>query len=136
MLHIYIDADACPVKNEVYRVASREGLEVTLVANSTMRIPDDPSITLEVVGDAFDAADDWIVQAVDFDDIVITAGGYENLTAAVPKSAEEVERARENRLSGWRATMRNSQRAAIATWVSAECANWALPAPSRACCWG
>ena len=50
MLHIYIDADACPVKNEVYRVADREGLEVTLVSNSPMRIPEAPTVSFEVVG--------------------------------------------------------------------------------------
>lgn len=73
MLHIYIDADACPVKNEVYRVAEREGLAVTLVANSAMRIPEKPNITLEVVGNGFDAADDRIVEIVAPGDIVITA---------------------------------------------------------------
>lgn len=73
MLHIYIDADACPVKNEVYRVADRYSLEVTLVANSTMRIPDDSRISLEVVDSGFDAADDWIVEKLQPYDIVITA---------------------------------------------------------------
>ena len=73
MLHIYVDADACPVKQEVYRVARRYGLDVTLVANSWMRIPDDEGFTLEVVKDDFDAADDWIVARVHPDDIVITA---------------------------------------------------------------
>ena len=73
MLHIYIDADACPVKNEVYRVAKRCGLEVTLVANSWMRVPDEAWIRLEVVGGGFDEADDWIVENVEPDDIVITA---------------------------------------------------------------
>jgi uncharacterized protein YaiI (UPF0178 family) len=73
MLHIFIDADACPVKNEVYRVAERYCLEVTLVANSSMRVPDDQRITLEVVGNGFDAADDWIVENVKPQDIVITA---------------------------------------------------------------
>jgi len=73
MLHIYIDADACPVKNEVYRVAKRYNLDVTLVANSQMRVPNDPKIALEVVGEGFDAADDWIVEHVQCDDIVITA---------------------------------------------------------------
>lgn len=73
MLHIYIDADACPVKNEVYRVAERYSLDVTLVANSPMRIPDDPRITLEVVDSGFDAADDWIVDHLEPHDIVITA---------------------------------------------------------------
>ena len=73
MLHIYIDADACPVKDEVYRVARRYGLPVTLVANSWMRVPDESRIALEVVGDASDAADDWIVGHVEVDDLVITA---------------------------------------------------------------
>ena len=73
MLHIFIDADACPMKNEVFRVAARYGLEVTLVANSWMRTPDEPWISLEVVGDGFDAADDWIVEHVEPHDIVITA---------------------------------------------------------------
>lgn len=73
MLHIFIDADACPVKNEVYRVAGRYSLDVTLVANSSMRIPDDPRITLEVVDSGFDAADDWIVEHLEPHDIVITA---------------------------------------------------------------
>ena len=73
MLHIFVDADACPVKQEVYRVASRFRLEVTLVANSWMRVPDERWIALEVVKDGFDAADDWIVEHVHPDDIVITA---------------------------------------------------------------
>ena len=73
MLHIYVDADACPVKQEVYRVAKRYQLEVTLVANSWMRIPDERWLKLEVVGEGFDAADDWIVEQVQADDIVITA---------------------------------------------------------------
>ncbi len=73
MLHIYVDADACPVKQEVYRVAGRCRLEVTLVTNSRMRVPDEPWITLEVVRDGLDAADDWIVEHVSPSDIVITA---------------------------------------------------------------
>ena len=73
MLHIYIDADACPVKNEVYRVAARSTLPVTLVANSSMRVPKDPRVTLEVVDWGFDAADDWIVEHLQPHDIVITA---------------------------------------------------------------
>jgi uncharacterized protein YaiI (UPF0178 family) len=61
------------MKNEVYRVAGRYGLEVTLVANSWMQVPRHPGIRLEVVKDGFDAADDWIVEHVQVDDIVITA---------------------------------------------------------------
>ena len=73
MLHIFVDADACPVKQEVYRVAQRYGLNVTLVSNSWMRVPDERWLVLEVVGNAFDEADDWIVDHVQPDDIVITA---------------------------------------------------------------
>jgi uncharacterized protein YaiI (UPF0178 family) len=73
LLHIYIDADACPVKQEVYRVAERYHLDVTLVANSWMRISSYPWLKLVVVNDKFDAADDWIVAHAQKDDIVITA---------------------------------------------------------------
>lgn len=73
MLHIYVDADACPVKQEVYRVATRYRLEVTLVANSWMRIPSDRRLSLKVVGDRLDAADDWIAEQAEPGDIVITA---------------------------------------------------------------
>ncbi len=73
MLHIFVDADACPVKSEVYRVASRYNLDVTLVTNSWMRIPNELWIALEVVEDGFDAADDWIVTHVEPHDIVVTA---------------------------------------------------------------
>ena len=73
MLHIFIDADACPVKTAVFRVAGRYHLNVTLVANSWMRIPNERWIRLEVVKDGFDAADDWIAEHVQADDIVITA---------------------------------------------------------------
>jgi uncharacterized protein YaiI (UPF0178 family) len=73
LLHIFIDADACPVKNEVYKVASRYNLDVTLVSNSWMRIPKVERIVLKVVNDDLDAADDWIVQQVKLEDIVVTA---------------------------------------------------------------
>jgi hypothetical protein len=72
-LHIYVDADACPVKQEVYRVAGRCRLDVTLVANSWMRIPHRARVSLEVVAGGLDAADDWIVEHVQPDDVVITA---------------------------------------------------------------
>ncbi len=73
MPQIFVDADACPVKDEVYRVARRHGLRVTLAAAQWMRIPVDDAFTLEVVGSDPDAADDWIVEHVGEDDIVITA---------------------------------------------------------------
>ena len=73
MLHIFVDADACPVKQEVYRVAKRHSLSVTLVSGSWMRIPEAVPVTLKVVDQGMDAADDWIVEHVQTDDIVVTA---------------------------------------------------------------
>ena len=73
MLNIFVDADACPVKEEVYRVAGRYQLNVTLVANSRMRVPDHPGISLVVVKKGLDEADDWIVEHVRHHDIVVTA---------------------------------------------------------------
>ncbi len=72
-MHIFVDADACPVKSEVYRVAHRYKLGVTLVAGARMRIPDGMNIGLKVVGQGMDAADNWIVDQVEPTDIVITA---------------------------------------------------------------
>lgn len=72
MLHIYIDGDACPVKKEVYRVAERFGLRVTLVANSKMWYPDDERIDFVLVENKFDAADQWIEKEVQKGDVVIT----------------------------------------------------------------
>jgi uncharacterized protein YaiI (UPF0178 family) len=71
--HIYIDADACPVKEEVYRVARRYALRVTLVANAPQRIPDDEEFDLVVVREGMDVADDWISEHAGPTDIVITA---------------------------------------------------------------
>jgi uncharacterized protein YaiI (UPF0178 family) len=70
---IYVDADACPVKEEICRVARRHGLNVILVTNTPMRIPDHDSVRLVVVDDGFDAADDWIADHVGDRDIVVTA---------------------------------------------------------------
>jgi uncharacterized protein YaiI (UPF0178 family) len=70
---IYIDADACPVKDEVYRVAARYGLPVFVVCNSWIRTPADPRITLAVVDEGPDVADDWIAERAGPGDIVITA---------------------------------------------------------------
>ena len=70
---IYVDADACPVKKEVYRVGKRYELNVILVANSWMRTPTEPWLELRVVDDHPDAADDWIVDHAVADDILVTA---------------------------------------------------------------
>jgi len=73
VLEIFIDADGCPVKQEVYRVAQRYGLHVTVVANSRIRIPRADWSELVVVEGRFDAVDDWIVEHVAENDIVISA---------------------------------------------------------------
>ena len=62
MTAIYVDADACPVKNEIYRVAERYGLKVYVVSNSWLGVPRDPRVELVVVSDGFDAADNWIAE--------------------------------------------------------------------------
>ena len=71
--HIYIDADACPVREETYRVARRHGVPVTVVANSFIRVPREPGFTFRLVDDGFDAADDWIAEAVTSEAVVITS---------------------------------------------------------------
>ena len=73
MTSLFIDADACPVKDEVYRVAARLGLAVFVVANSWIRTPGEPRITAVVVEEGPDAADDWIADRVAPTDVVITA---------------------------------------------------------------
>ncbi len=70
---ILVDADACPVKDEVYRVAFRRMVAVRVVSNSRMRVPDHPLVERVVVSDAFDAADDWIAGEAGPADVVITA---------------------------------------------------------------
>ena len=72
MSEILVDADSCQVKEEVYRVAKRYGLRVILVANSQMHIPSEGWLKLVVVSDQFDAADDWIVEYITKNDIVIS----------------------------------------------------------------
>lgn len=62
---ILIDADACPVKDEIYRVAERYRAEVRVVSNAPFRIPDSPRVKRVVVSDSFDAADDWIAAAAE-----------------------------------------------------------------------
>ncbi len=69
---IFVDADGCPVKEEVYRVARRYQLEVTLVSNAWMRIPREARLTQVVVPGGLDVADDWIVEHVHENDIVIS----------------------------------------------------------------
>lgn len=72
-LRILVDADACPVKEEIYKVAFRREVPVTIVSNSHFRLPRHPLIGRVVVSDGFDAADDWIAEAADARAVVITA---------------------------------------------------------------
>src|SRR5271154_6232476 len=72
MLIIYIDADACPVKDEIYRVARRYAMRVVIVANAPLRVPTDVLFEL-VVRTGFGAADDWIAEQCGPGDIVVTA---------------------------------------------------------------
>ena len=71
-VRILVDADACPVKDEVYRVAFRRGVAVKVVSNMRMRVPDHPLVSQVVVSDKFDAADDWIAETAGPRDVVIT----------------------------------------------------------------
>jgi uncharacterized protein YaiI (UPF0178 family) len=70
---IYVDADACPVKDEIYRVAARHGLPVSVVAGQFIRVPHDPQIERIAAGSGMDAADDWIAERATRGDIVITS---------------------------------------------------------------
>lgn len=73
MTAILVDADACPVKDEVYKVAMRREVPVTIVSNSPIRIPAHPLIGRVLVSDRFDAADDWIAERAGARDVVVTA---------------------------------------------------------------
>lgn len=73
MLTILVDADACPVKEEIYKVAYRHEVSVVVVSNSLIRIPAHPLISRAIVSDSFDAADDWIVERADAGAVVVTA---------------------------------------------------------------
>lgn len=71
-IEIYVDADACPVKDEVYRVAARYGLKTFVIANGGLRVPPSPMIELVIVEQGPDVADDWIAERVQGGDIVVT----------------------------------------------------------------
>ena len=72
-VRILVDADACPVKDEIYRVALRHAVPVTIVSNSHIRVPAHPLIARQLVSDAFDAADDWIADQADAASVVVTS---------------------------------------------------------------
>jgi uncharacterized protein YaiI (UPF0178 family) len=84
MLEIYVDADGCPVKDEVYRVAERYGLKVWVVANAWLRVPEGPQVSRVTVSEGLDRADDWIAERIGPRDIAVTAD--------VPLAARCVER--------------------------------------------
>ncbi|MGE0661314.1 MAG: YaiI/YqxD family protein [Reyranellaceae bacterium] len=69
---VYVDADACPVKQEIYKVAERHGLPVVVVSNSFINVPRTPNIRLQMVGEGLNVADDWIAEQATARDIVIT----------------------------------------------------------------
>ena len=73
MTEIFIDGDACPVKDEVYAVAARIGLAVVVVANQRINVPQDLGVEMVVVEEGPDAADDWIAEEIRANDVVITA---------------------------------------------------------------
>ena len=73
MIRILVDADACPVKDEIYRVAERHAVAVSVVANSAFRVPIGPMVERVIVSDGFDAADDWIADRAGPATIVVTA---------------------------------------------------------------
>jgi uncharacterized protein YaiI (UPF0178 family) len=72
-IRILVDADACPVKEEIYKVAFRRDVPVNIVSNSRLRVPEHPLIERIVVSDGFDAADDWIAETADARAVVVTA---------------------------------------------------------------
>ena len=74
-MRIYLDADACPVKEQVYRVAARHGVPVAVVANAPLRVPAQPGVELVVVPGDVDAADDWIAERARPGDLVLTSDG-------------------------------------------------------------
>jgi hypothetical protein len=73
MIEIFVDGDACPVKDEVYVVSTRYGIRVALVANSPLYVPDGFGVEMILVEQGPDAADDWIAENVRTDDVVVTA---------------------------------------------------------------
>ena len=73
MTEIFVDGDACPVKDEVYAVAARLGLAVVVVANQRIHVPADLGVEMVVVPDGPDVADDWIAEEIRAGDVVITA---------------------------------------------------------------
>jgi uncharacterized protein YaiI (UPF0178 family) len=73
MIQIYIDADGCPVKDEVYKVAARYKIKVFVVANKFLMVPSDPQIEMCVSAKGFDAVDDWIAEKITNPDVAITA---------------------------------------------------------------
>lgn len=70
---ILVDADACPVKDEIYKVAWRHEAPVVIVSNQHLRVPQHPLVSRQVVDDSFDAADDWIAEQANAHSVVITA---------------------------------------------------------------
>ena len=126
MTILYVDADACPVKNEVYRVADRYALPVIVVSNSWIRVPRGPQIRLVVVEAGPDAADDWIAARAGTGDVVITAD-TPLADRALKAGAQALHRA------GQLFTSANIGSAHASAASASICAGWARPpaGPSR-----
>lgn len=107
MIAIFVDADACPVKDEIYVVATRYGLPIAVVANSRMFVPEDLGAQLIVVDECPDAADDWIAENVQAGDVVVTAD--------VPLAARCLEKGARVLGSNGRPFTQNSIGSALAT---------------------
>ena len=75
MTDIYVDGDACPVRDEIYRVAARLGLNVLVVSNGSrpIRPPGTSNVSMVLVGDSADAADDWIAERIGATDVCVTS---------------------------------------------------------------
>jgi uncharacterized protein len=90
MIHLFIDADGCPVKNQAYHVAKRYQLPVYVVSNSWLKMPKEELIELVIVNDQFDAADDWIVDRIERNDIVVT-GDIPLASRCLQKAARAID---------------------------------------------
>ena len=107
-VRILVDADACPVKDEVYKVAFRREVPVSVVSNARIRVPDHPLVERVVVSDKFDAADDWIVEHADAKTVVVT-GDILLADRCLKKGATVI--GHNGKPFTWRASAARSQRA-------------------------
>jgi len=123
---IYIDGDACPVREEVYRVATRLGLGVFVVSNGSrpIRPPGLPNVRMILVGDASDAADDWIAERIGAADVCVTSD--------VPLASRCLAKGRARLArTGGSGQKRISAVRSPAASSPGICANWVCPRAAR-----